>query len=289
LVGLVYGGVATVTIVLTRFDGGVAHLWVATAVLLAELTIAPRSRWLPTLAACGLASFAATALFGFGLGAAIPLVAINLAEALIGALLLERLLGGSGQLESIAGVAFFALTGGAVGPVLTGFAGAAIAEWASGVGYWQSWSGWVIGHGLGTLTFAPVATMLLGGEIEQLRRNATPAMKTEAIALTLVMIATCWAVFAGRALPLLFVPVLPLMIITFRLGRPGAAGALGILTMLGGIFTARGLGPINMIAGSVAERSAFFQLYLACSVLTVLPIAAELRHRKLLFHRLQES
>ena len=47
--------------------------------------------------------------------------------------------------------------------------------------------------------------------------------------------------------------------------------------------------PINMIAGSVAERSAFFQLYLACTVLTVLPIAAELRHRKLLFQRLQES
>jgi diguanylate cyclase (GGDEF)-like protein/PAS domain S-box-containing protein len=289
LIGLIYGLVATVPILLTRFDGGVAHLWVATAVLLAELTIAPRARWGATLAACGVAGFTATALFGFGLAAAVPLVAINLGEALIGALLLQRLMRGSGYLESIASVAFFALVGGAVGPMLTGFAGAAIADWASGVGYWQSWTGWVVGHGLGTLTFAPVATMLLQGEVGQWRRSATRAMKAEAAVLTLAMIVACLAVFAGHDLPLLFVPILPLMVVTFRLGGPGAAGALGILTLLGGILTARGLGPIAMIAGPVAERSAFFQLYLACTVLTVLPIAAELRHRKLLFQRLQES
>ena len=289
LIGLIYGVAATATIVMTRFDGGVAHLWVATAVLLAELTIAPRSRWLPTLAACGIASFAATATFGFGLAAAGPLVAINLAEALIGALLLERLMHGGGYLESIASVAFFVLAAGAAGPMLTGFAGAAVSAWASGAGYWQSWTGWVVGHGLGTLTFAPIATMLLRGEVEQWRRTATRTMKTEAVVLTLAMIATCWIVFAQRQLPLLFVPILPLMVITFRLGSAGAAAGLGILTLLGGILTARGFGPINMIAGSVAERSAFFQLYLAVSVLTVLPIAAELRHRKLLFRRLQES
>jgi len=289
LIGLLYGIAACATILLTRFDGGVAHLWVATAVLLAELTIAPRSRWAATMAACGTASFIATSTFGFGFAAAGPLVVINIAEALIGVLLIKRLMKGIGHLESIAGVAFFALAGGAAGPVMTGFAGAAVADWASGVGYWQSWTGWVIGHGLGTLTFAPIATMLLRGDIEQWRRTATIRMKTEAVALTLAMLATCWLVFAQRALPMLFVPILPLMIITFRLGRAGAAGALVILTLLGGILTARGLGPVNMIAGSTALRSAFFQLYLAATVLTVLPIAAELRHRKLLFQRLQES
>jgi diguanylate cyclase (GGDEF)-like protein/PAS domain S-box-containing protein len=289
LIGLLYGIVATVTILLTRFDGGVAHLWVATAVLLAELTIAPRRRWPQTFAACGVASFIATAVFGFGIAAAVPLVAINLAEALIGALLLERLMKGSAYLESLAGVTFFALSAGAAGPMLTGIAGAAVAAWASGVAYGESWTGWVIGHGLGTLTFAPIAIMLLRGEMEQWRRTATLAMKTEAATLMLAMIAVCWLVFAQRSLPLLFVPILPLMIITFRFGRPGAAGALVILTLLGGILTARGFGPINMVAGSVAARSACFQLYLATTVLTVLPIAAELRHRKMLFQRLQES
>ena len=151
LIGLIYGVAATVTIVMTRFDGGLAHLWVATAVLLAELTIAPRTRWLPTLVACGIASFVATAVFGFGLAAAAPLVAINLSEALIGALLLERLMRGGGYLESIASVAFFVLAAGAAGPMLTGFAGAAVSAWACGAGYWQSWTGWVVGHGLGMI------------------------------------------------------------------------------------------------------------------------------------------
>lgn len=289
LIGLLYGIAASATILLTRFDGGVAHLWVATAVLVAELTIAPRERWAATVAVCGVASFMATAAFGFGLAAAPPLAVINMAEALIGALLIERLMKGSGYLESIASVAFFALAVGAVGPVLTGLAGAAVSTWASGVGYWQSWSGWVIGHGLGTLTFAPIATMLLRGDVEQWRRSATMRMKAEAVGLTLIMIVTCWLVFAQLSMPVLFVPILPLMIITFRLGRAGAAGALVILTLLGGILTARGMGPVNMIPGSTALRSAFFQLYLAATVLTVLPIAAELRHRKLLFQRLQES
>lgn len=289
LIGLLYGIVATATILLTRFDGGIAHLWVATSILLAELTLAPRRRWVPTFAACGLASFIAATWFGFGLAAAAPLVAINLAEALIGALLLERLMHGNAYLESLAGVAFFALAGGAAGPMLTGFAGAAVAAWASGAGYWQSWTGWVVGHGLGSLTFAPIAIMLLRGEIGHWRRIATLAMKVEAAALIFAMIVTCWLVFAQHWLPLLFVPILPLMVITFRLGRPGAAIALVILTLFSGILTARGFGPINMIAGSVGARSAFFQLYLAITVLTVLPIAAELRHRKLLFQRLQES
>ncbi|HEU4960158.1 MAG TPA: diguanylate cyclase [Sphingomonas sp.] len=289
VIGVLYGVAATATILLTRFDGGVAHLWVATAVLLAELTIAPKRRWTATLVACGLASLIATTLFGFGLGAALPLVLINLGEALLCVALLQRLMRGNGYLESIASVAFFALAVGAAGPALSGFAGAAVAAWASGVGYWESWSGWVIGHGLGTLTFAPVATMLLRGEVGQWLRGANRAMKAEAAALILTMIAVSWLVFAQTGLPLLFAPMLPLMVITFRLGRPGAAGALVMLTLVGGILTARGFGPINMIHGSVAERSAFFQLYLATTTLTVLPIAAELRHRKVLFQRLQES
>ena len=85
LIGLLYGIVATVTILLTRFDGGIAHLWVATAVLLAELTIAPRRRWPRTFFACGVASFIATAVFGFGIaGLSFLLGAYFLLHGLIG-------------------------------------------------------------------------------------------------------------------------------------------------------------------------------------------------------------
>ena len=289
LIGCGYFVIASATILLTRFDGGVAHLWVATALLLAELTIVPKSRWPVTFLACGVASFVATAAFGFGLAAAGPLVLINMGEALIGAVLLDRLARGAGYLESIASVAFFAVAGGGVGPMLSGFIGAAVAKWVSGVGYWQSWGGWVTGHGLGTLTFAPIAFMLLRGEVEQWRRAASVATKLEAFILMVLMGTVCWIVFVQSAVPLLFLPILPLMVITFRLGRPGAAGALVILAIIGGILSARGLGPIDIVRGPVAARSAFFQFYLAVTVLTVLPIAAELRHRKTLFQRLQQS
>ena len=288
-IAVLYGVAATATILLTRFDGGVAHLWVATAVLLAELIVAPRRAWAPTLAGCGMASLLATGIFGFGWAAAGPLAVINVAEAVIGALLLKRLGQTSGYLESIASVAMFSLAVGAVGPAISGFFGAAIASWSGGFDYGQSWFGWVFGHGLGTLTFTPILAMVLHGEIDRWLRAASARLKLEAIILTLVMIAVCWVVFAQDGLPLLFVPMLPLMIITFRLGRPGAAAAIVMLTVVGGILTARGFGPINLIEGSDGERSEFFQFYLAITVLIVLPIAAELKHRKLIFRQLQES
>lgn len=289
LIGALYGVATAATILLTRFDGGVAHLWVATALLIAELSITPRRTWWPVLIACGVASALSTGLFGFGWGAALPLALINLGEALIGALLLRRLLSRSNYLESIGSVAVFALATGAVGPALSGFAGAAIATWSSPVDYWPNWTAWVVGHALGTLTFTPIAVLVLRGEFDRWIGRATARMKAEAVLLMLAMIAVCWLVFAQTRMPLLFVPMLPLMVITFRLGRPGAAAALVVLAMVGGILTARGLGPVNLIVGTIAERSEFFQFYLAVTVLIVLPVAAELKHRKTIFQQLQES
>ncbi|TPG43417.1 sensor domain-containing diguanylate cyclase [Sphingomonas koreensis] len=289
VIGAAYGVAASTTILLTRFDGGVAHLWVATALLLAELAFIPRDRWRPTLVSCATASFIATAIFGFGLAAALPLAVINISEAFIGALLLRWITTKNGYLESIASVAVFALAAGAVGPALSGVAGAAVATWMTGIGFWQNWIGWVVGHGLGTLTFAPICAMILRDELEEWIYRATVRMKLEAIMLMLAMISICWLVFAQTTMPLLFVPMLPMMVITFRMGRPGAAAAIVLLTVVGGIMTARGLGPINLIPGSAGMRSEFFQFYLAVTVLIVLPIAAELNHRKLIFRQLQES
>jgi diguanylate cyclase (GGDEF)-like protein/PAS domain S-box-containing protein len=63
-----------------------------------------------------------------------------------------------------------------------------------------------------------------------------------------------------------------------------------ILAAIGGTATMTGHGPLHMIpAGSLGERMQFFQLFLACSFLLSMPIAAELNNRRRLFHMLQES
>lgn len=288
-IGAVYGIAAAATVFLTRFEGGVAHLWIATALLLAELTIIPRRNWWPTLLACGVASFGATALFGIGLAGALPMALVNLSEAAIGAWLIGRLVGDEGYLESVGNVALFAIAAGAAGPAISGLAGAAVVSAVTRIPFSQNWFAWMMGHGLGTLTFAPVAALFLQGYVGAWLSRATTKMKIEAAALMLGMIATCWLVFAQGQLPLLFLPMLPLVLITFRIGRAGAAASLVVLALVGGILTARGFGPVNLIPGSVAARSEFFQFYLAVTVLIVLPLAAELKHRKFIFRQLQES
>ena len=89
--GLAYFIACAGTLRLTRFDGGVAFLWIATALLTARLTTLPVRRWAGPLAVCSLASITATSLWGFGPAMAVPLAVVNMLEAVIGATLLHRL------------------------------------------------------------------------------------------------------------------------------------------------------------------------------------------------------
>lgn len=101
-----YFALAAATISSTRFGSGVAFIWVANAWLLAELSITPRRNWAWTILACALASFVATSLFGFGIEYAFPLAIINIAEAILGALILRVLKPGATKFDSL-GALFF--------------------------------------------------------------------------------------------------------------------------------------------------------------------------------------
>jgi integral membrane sensor domain MASE1 len=90
LLGSGYFILSAATIWLTRFDGGVAFLWIATALLTARLTTLPVRRWPTPITVCLVASVLATSIWGFGPSLAGPLAVINVLEAAIGALLLHQ-------------------------------------------------------------------------------------------------------------------------------------------------------------------------------------------------------
>jgi diguanylate cyclase (GGDEF)-like protein/PAS domain S-box-containing protein len=95
--------------------------------------------------------------------------------------------------------------------------------------------------------------------------------------------------FSQSVLPMLFLPILPTMIATLRFGRLGAAASLLLITVIGAWFTINESGPLTLIAGDRGDHLQFLQLYLAMTVLTVLPVASALAERKRLFVQLQES
>ena len=286
--GVAYFGLAAATIGTTRWGGGVAILWVATALLVAELTVTPVSRWPGRLAVCGLASCIATSLFGFGAWAALPLAAVNIAEAFIAAHIMGRYRLARTALESLEGMAIFVFAVGVAAPALTAFGGAGTSALA-GQSFWANWMRWYAGHALGGLAFTPIMLLVLRGDIARWIGAASRAMKTEIVAIVLMVIMTSVAVFGQSSKPLLFLPALPITIATFRAGRFGAAVSVIILAVVGGWFTLAGRGPVALMAGTEEAHLQFFQFYLAVTVLTALPVAADLARRKQLFQQLRDS
>lgn len=287
--GISYFVAASLTVAYTRFEGGVAFIWGATAILLSDLVVRPRGEWPLPLAICFVAGSAATTWFGLGIAASLPFAVVNVAEAALGALLLRRYVANCCHLESIPEItAFFAIVGLAVPSVLGGAAGLT-AHLITGGPFLSNWLHYSAGHALGAITFTPLLMLVRGGDVSGWMRKAEASDWAEVIVLPLLVGIVAFLVFSQTRFPLLFLPFLPMMVAVFRLGRLGAAASIIFLTVPAIVATLNGTGPIGLIDGQNGDKAQFLQFYLATAVLTILPAAAELRRRKQLFASLQEA
>lgn len=282
--------VATVgPIAFTRFGGGVACLWLATAVLGPYLATLPLRRWPIVMLLGGLVDAVATAVVGVGPAAAVPMgIICALESALFGWCLRVRDEEAATTLASPGQVG--ALVAAAAGvSIVSAVPGAAVAAWATATPYWDNWFNWAAGHTLGAITLTPIMLLLLRGDAAAWLRDTDRAERIEAGFLGIIVSAVAILVFSQHALPLLFLPILPVMMATFRVGRIGAAISIGIVVLIATVMTLRGEGPISLIDASAVFRVQFLQFYLAVVVLTVLPAAADLRRRKDILDRLAVS
>ena len=83
-------------------------------------------------------------------------------------------------------------------------------------------------------------------------------------------LSSAMVVLAGLTIAIGLAAGLPLIIATFRLGRLGATSSVLILTVVGGLLTLHGHGPIALMHSTVGARAQFLQLYLAVAVVAVL-------------------
>lgn len=156
---------ASAAILLTRFNGGIALLWVANAPLILFLcnqhTV---RRWWTALAWTALASIAASTLFGPVAWAAPFFGLASIFEAAVAALLLRRWLRGSDPFGSVRSVVIFVAIAGLIGPAT----GALIGATTAFVALDKSWIGtfidWIVGRGLGTLTASPIVMLVMAGK-----------------------------------------------------------------------------------------------------------------------------
>lgn len=287
--GTAYLVASALAIGLTRFGGGAAFIWIANAVLLASLTTCRPPRWLAIVATCWGGGVVAAGLWGLGWAVAPWIAAANVIEPVIAALLVTHWRVHRASLDSPRNLAVFVLAAGAIAPIVGGVFGAFVVDRVTGTGFANNLLHWTIGHALGAVTFTPIFAQIAGGEATRWWRETRWRDIGEGAGLLLLVAATTAAVFAQSRLPLLFVPALPLMLITFRVGRIGAAIAIVTITAIGVALTLKGYGPVNLIHAGIGDRLQFLQLYLAATVLTVLPVAADLTRRNRLYDRLRDS
>ena len=287
--GFAYFIAAAGTISATRYDGGGAFVWVATAILTARLTTTRRAEWPAAVGVCALASMVCTVTVGLGPHVAVPLAIANTGEAVIGALVLRHTVGRRAILDSHRWLMGFVLATGMIGPAFGALIAAGTTTVLLGKPFLSNALHWYAGHALGTLAFMPIAMMILRGDALRLIRSARRRTLLEMTALLLLVAGITTATFAQTHLPLLFLPLLPVILATFRGGPLSTAASIVIVSVIGAIFTLKGSGPIAMVDGPIGERMQFLQFYIAATMLTVLPANAELERRAELFRSLRES
>ncbi|MDQ3078943.1 MAG: diguanylate cyclase [Pseudomonadota bacterium] len=284
--GIAYFIAASAALTLTRYDGGVAFLWVACALLIADLVRTRRSRWLYSIVPCVIASGVATGLFGLGWQVAPLFCLLNAAEAVIAAWLIRRSGRRHRSLGSLASLWQFVLAAGIAAPLTAAAMAGLILSWMGQ----PAINGMVdvaTGHALGNITFTPLAMLVADGKVWRKLSTAEPRKIAETVALLLLTVMVSVGVFTQQQQPLLFLPILPVIIIAFRVGAAPTVIAVVLLALIGSAATLYGIGPVNLLEAAIDTRLQFFQFYLAMTVLTALPVAVDLKNRQRLHHQSQ--
>lgn len=284
--GLAYFVVAAVPIALTRLDGGVAFVWIGTALLTARLRTAPRSDWASWLIAAGIASALATGMFGLGWVAAAPLVVFNLTDALVATSVLaklERKRGSATVEQNVPAIVSACLAGALVTMVPAGLVTHAV----TGTPVASNAIHWIIGHALGSLTFGPFMFLCLRRQMRPWLSRIVDEGDLLTISAVALLVATCAVAFTVRQVPLLFLPILALAVLTCRGGLPGAAFGSVLLAIIGGALTLAGHAGFHFGAQTLTFH--FLQFYLGATTMTMLPIAAAITARGQMTARLQHS
>lgn len=274
-VALTYWACASVALLLTQGADGIATMWPASGVLLASLIL------LPIRTACKAAALCAAASLIANIGAAIPVfnacafTVSSVVEAATGAILWRRLggkrtlfLGWSDVARFCAAALIAAACSAALAWVLTGRPGNLFVV---------SWFATVL---LGMLIVTPVILVVVN-LIGSSAISAMPSRSKLAASGTLGALAVVSAAsFWQSSYPLLFVPLIALLAVTYQLRVFGAASGVLVIAIVSSAFSSNGYGPVTLMRGSLDAKSFFLQIYLLSMFATALPLAALLASRE---------
>ena len=285
----VYFGLGAIALLTTRFDSGLAYLWVANALLITVLGRRRRRDWPPAIAWAAAGSICATGSLGAGWALAPALALANVAEAVLAAYVLRRLRTGLLPLGSFRWVVNLTIAAGLIGPLAMA-AIAAIPMWLRlGQDPLETALRVIVGHGIANLIFIPIFKLFATANkgVWRGRQEREPGIVVPV--LLAVQIVVTLLVFSWESLPLLFLPLLPVIAIVFRGCSRWSAVSLLLLAVISSGATLMGSGPIHIDGLEEAGKFQLLEVYLLSAILTIFPIAAQIRRSDWLAGEVRDS
>jgi two-component system sensor kinase FixL len=281
-----YAGVQ-IGLALTFRPATTSVLWPPNAILTAALLMVPPRIWWVCLAAALPVHILLELQSGFSAGLTALLFVTNCSEALLAAVAVRALSGGSTGFDSFRRVAAFIGGAGLLAPIVSSFADAAVVNQLRGEPYWDVWRVRVFANALTELSVAPA--IILGWQAIQSLRARRPPVRwvIEWFAFVAVLLALAVLVF-GRpgvrdALPgspptpiVLLLPVFGWAAMRFGVG--GVSAALLGSAMVASYETAAGLRPFASLRP--ADSLIAVQMILAVVAMPLMLLAGLLGDRR---------
>ncbi|MEG3155170.1 sensor domain-containing diguanylate cyclase [Sphingomonas sp. RB1R13] len=287
-IGIAYFLAAVVSLFLAKLNNGVPFLWLPASIMFACLRVRARGDWAPTVVVCAIALFMVSGLLEGRWLMAGPMTAFNMTEGLAGAWFLTRARAFHNPLGSVGWMLEFVIPIGLIAPgVVSGLAW--VTCYAFGIDGSQIALQLFCGHAIGNLMFTPLTRLVARDGFASIREELLQHGLSELVGLVAAVAVVTIVVFCQSATPLLFLPFVPMILLAFRLGFPGSVIGLMIIAAIAGAFTVHGYGPVNLMNVDTDLQIHFLQFYLVAIVLTVLPVAADLKNRTDLLRTLQLS
>lgn len=282
-IGIAYHAAAYGALALTQGGEGIATLWPAGGLLLAVLMLVPARHAAAFVAVAAVASIVANLQAGIDPSTAIGFAAANMAESALSAWLLRTRARCRLSFTQPAGLSCFCKA------VVLGVAvSATIALAVVPVRSAAFWLSWFATDLLGALLVTPLL-VIVWRSFQRDHVRLTTRQLVETAALLVMVAAVAIVAFWQTRYPLLFLPMLAVILSVVRLGPFGAAGGVLIVALVSSICVALGRGPNVLAALDPLTRSLFLQFYLLCLFLGALPIAALLAARTQLLDKLSNK
>jgi diguanylate cyclase (GGDEF)-like protein/PAS domain S-box-containing protein len=283
LTGVCYYLAAAVALAVSHGRDGIATVWPSSGILLAALLINENRQRGWHLATAAAASMVVNLNLGNGAWISTGFTIANIMESSLAAWLMLNRSGGQVSLSDPVRLLNFCAA--ALVATLVSASTAWIFVSTTSFEFWLSWFSTDL---LGILLVTPLI-MIGRREISKDKVRRRTRTRKETFGIFTMVALVCALTFAQSAYPLLFLPMLAILIAVTRLGLLGAAGGVVIAGIIASVASALGSGPVMLIDAGPQSKSLFLQFYLLALFAAALPIGSLLAARHRLLNQLAES